>query len=63
MNSTAYINGQVLTRGQLARGLAIVVNGERIERLIPQKQAIEEGCTTIDLEGKTCIAWIHRHTG
>ena len=55
MNSTAYINGQVLTRGQLARGLAIVVNGERIERLIPQKQAIEEGCTTIDLEGKTVL--------
>jgi N-acetylglucosamine-6-phosphate deacetylase len=52
MTSVAYINGRVLTQGQLTEGLAIVVNGERIERLIRCEQAVAEGITAIDLDGK-----------
>jgi len=52
MTSVAYINGRVLAYGQAEEDLAIIVNGERIERVVPREQAIAENLSSVDLGGK-----------
>jgi len=51
MTSIAYINGRVLTQGQVAENLTIIVNGARIEAVVGRERAVSEGISTIDLDG------------
>lgn len=51
MTSVAYINGRVISRGQVEEDLVIIVNGTRIEAVTQGGKAVTEGVNTIDLNG------------
>jgi len=52
MKSVAYINGRVLTRGQLVDDLAVIVADDRIEDVTRCEHAVAECSIKIDLAGK-----------
>jgi N-acetylglucosamine-6-phosphate deacetylase len=51
MKPVAYINARVLVRGQMEKDLAIIVNGDRIEKISRLEHASLDGTRTIDLGG------------
>jgi N-acetylglucosamine-6-phosphate deacetylase len=52
MKPAAYINGRVLTRGQIRDGLAIIVSEGHIEQLGHLENTSLDGATVIDLGGR-----------